>query len=129
MTPPTLTAPVRLTDDHDCDAFTCGEPTLDNWLKRQARRNEEGGASRTYVVCDGLSVVAYYSLANGAVIRSDTPKRIQRNMPDPIPVMVLGRLATDQRYQGQSVAPGRDPPRSSSGRDCRYSGNSGSCHF
>jgi GNAT superfamily N-acetyltransferase len=100
---PKLTAPSRLTDEHNRDAFSCGEPTLDDWLRRQARRNEESGASRTYVVCNGLTVVGYYSLSTGAVIRADAPKRIQRNMPDPIPVMVLGRLATDQRFQGRGI--------------------------
>ncbi|MGI8405749.1 MAG: GNAT family N-acetyltransferase [Thermomicrobiales bacterium] len=107
MNLPTLSAPVRLSAEHDCEAFSCGEPTLDVWLKEQARKNEGRGASRTYAVCHGSTVVGYYCLANGAVDRSDAPKRLQRNMPDPIPVMVLGRLATDQRYQGQGIGKGQ----------------------
>jgi GNAT superfamily N-acetyltransferase len=103
MTRRGLTSPVPLTEAHDLDPFACGVETLDHWLKRQALRNEIGGASRTYVVCDGAAVVAYYCLAAGAVERNDAPKPMQRNMPDPIPVLVLGRLAVDQRYQNRGI--------------------------
>ncbi len=92
-----------LTTDHHVDQFFCGEPTLDGWLQGQANKNEVRGASRTYVVCDGTTVVAYYCLSAGGIARNLAPKRLQRNMPDPIPVMVLGRLATDQRYQGRGI--------------------------
>lgn len=100
-----LSAPVPLTAAHDLASFDCGEPSLDDWLKRRALRNETSGASRTYVVCGppDNTVVAYYCLATGAIARSAAPKAMQRNMPDPIPVMVMGRLATDRRYQGQGI--------------------------
>ena len=98
-----LTAPTPLGDDHDLESFSCGEPTLDDWLRRQARRNEQRGTSRTYVVCDGAAVVGYYCLAASAMVRSEAPKAVQRNVPDPIPVVVLGRLATHHRYQGQGI--------------------------
>lgn len=79
--------------------FDCGVPVLNDWLKRRARRNESGGASRTYVVCVETSVVAYYALAAGAVTHAVAPPPVRRNMPDPIPVIVLGRLAVDRRFQ------------------------------
>lgn len=103
MTAGTISVPLRLTAEHELGPFACGEPSLDDWLKRQALRNEASGASRTYVVCDGNVVVGYYCLAAGAVVRSEAPKPLQRNMPDPIPVMVLGRLAIDLRFQGKGV--------------------------
>lgn len=103
MTGSTLTAPIRLEARHVVNEFSCGVPSLDDWLRRQARKNEERGASRTYVVCDGLTIVGYYCLAASGMVRSEAPKPIQRNMPDPIPVVVIGRLATDQRYQGRGV--------------------------
>ena len=103
MTASGLTAPAPLTVAHDLEPFDCGEPSLDDWLKRRAVKNGVGGASRTYVVCVGATVVGYYSLATGAVTRSDAPKPIQRNMPDPIPVMILGRLAIDRRYQSRGI--------------------------
>lgn len=103
-----LRAPEPIKANHDLNAFASGEPSLDDWLRRRALRNEARGASRTYVVCEQGSerVVAYYCLAAGAVAQSAAPGRVKRNMPDPVPVMVLGRLAVDQRWQGRRVGPG-----------------------
>ena len=103
MTDAGLTAPVRLTAFHNFTEFDCGTPSLNHWLTRQALKNEASGASRTYVVCIDNTVVGYYSLAAGAVVRTEAPKPMQRNMPDPIPVMVLGRLAVDLARQGQGI--------------------------
>jgi GNAT superfamily N-acetyltransferase len=100
-----LRAPEKLSPDHDLSQFQCGEPTLDEWLKKRALLNQESGASRTYVVCTGRRVVAYYALAAGAVAHVDAPGRVRRNMPDPVPVMVIGRLAIDQSMQGQGTGP------------------------
>ena len=69
-------------------------------------QNEASGASRTYVVRAGKRVVGYYSLANGAVTHAGPPGRVRRNMPDPIPVMVLGRLANDKDFQGLGLGKG-----------------------
>jgi GNAT superfamily N-acetyltransferase len=103
MTPAELTAPARIDASHDLTRFDCATPDLNDWLVRQALKNEESGASRTYVVCHGGMVIAYYCLAAGAVNRAEAPKRMQRNMPNPVPVMVLGRLGVDRRYQGQGI--------------------------
>ncbi|HEY8097329.1 MAG TPA: GNAT family N-acetyltransferase [Methylobacter sp.] len=92
-------APAPLTAAHDVTDFKCGETTLDRWLKTKAFRNEERGASRTYVVCVNNRVVAFYCLATGSIASDLAPGRIRRNMPDPIPVMVLGRLAVDLAWQ------------------------------
>ena len=98
-------APEKLSPDHDISQFQSGEPPLDDWLRRRALQNEESGSSRTYVVCIGKRGVAYYALAPGAVAHIDSPGRIRRNMPDPVPVMVIGRLAVDQTVQGQAIGP------------------------
>jgi GNAT superfamily N-acetyltransferase len=98
-----LSPPTRLTTAHVLESFACGVPVLDEWLKRRAALNNESGASRSYVVCQGTVVVGYYCLATGGVTRVTAPGSIRRNMPDPIPVIVLGRLAVDQRFQGQGV--------------------------
>ncbi len=92
--------PEKLTPNHDLSRFQCGEPSLDDWLRRRALRNEENSASRTYVLCAEKRVVGYYALAVGAVAHNDAPGRVRRNMPDPVPVMVIGRLAVDQSIQG-----------------------------
>jgi GNAT superfamily N-acetyltransferase len=98
-----LSAPEKLSQNHDLAQFQCGSPELDDWLRRRALQNEEGGASRTYVVCAGRQVVGYYALASGAVAHTDAPGRVRRNMPNPVPVMVIGRLAIDLRVQGRGI--------------------------
>lgn len=98
-----LQAPERLTPTHVVDDFNSGSQRLDDWLRRRALRNEVEGASRTYVVAQDDRVVAFYCLANGAVLQAGAPGRVRPNMPDPIPVMVLGRLAVDRRFQGQGL--------------------------
>jgi GNAT superfamily N-acetyltransferase len=101
-----LRPPERLTDQHDLTAFDSGVAVLDDWLRRRALANETAGGSRTYVVCSDQPVVGYYALATGAVAQSTATGRTRRNMPDPIPVMVLGRLAVDRAWQGRQIGQG-----------------------
>jgi len=101
-----ISAPEHLTPAHDLSAFDSGVPELDEWLRRRARANEETGASRTYVVGAGGRVVGYYALANGGVAQAGATGRVRRNMADPVPVMVLGRLAVDRAYQGRGIGRG-----------------------
>jgi GNAT superfamily N-acetyltransferase len=96
-------APEHLDAHHDIAAFDSGTPDLDLWLKRRALTNEALGASRTYVVCASGRVVGFYALATGAVAHEAVTGRVRRNMPDPIPVMVLARLAVDRAYQGRGL--------------------------
>lgn len=99
-----LLPPQPMAAEHRLEGFSCGESTLDEWLHRRALINQTSGASRTFVVTDeAQQVVAYYALAAGAVSHQDSPGSVRRNMPDPVPVMVLARLAVDQRLQGQQV--------------------------
>jgi GNAT superfamily N-acetyltransferase len=76
---------------------------MDDWLRKRALANEVTGASRTYVVCAGGRVVGYYELASGGVAQVQAPGRVRRNMPDPVPVMILGRLAVDRIWQGRNL--------------------------
>ncbi|MBX4997063.1 GNAT family N-acetyltransferase [Rhizobium lentis] len=99
----TLSPPAPLADHHELAEFSSGVPELDDWLRRRARANQASGASRTFVVCEANRVVAYYALASGAVRQPEAPGRFRRNMPDPIPVAVLGRLAIDRSYQGRGL--------------------------
>jgi GNAT superfamily N-acetyltransferase len=98
-----LSPPTPLDDTHDVSLFDCGEPSLNDWLLRRALGNQISGASRTFVVCRAGFVVGYYALAAGAVTSSGAPGRLRRNMPDPIPMAVLGRLAVDRGLHGQGV--------------------------
>lgn len=96
-----LIAPQPLTLDHHCTDFSCGEPVLDEWLKHRAMANQVSGASRTFVVADNeRRIYGYYAMAAGAVSHQIATSGVRRNMPDPIPVMVLARLAVDRRAQG-----------------------------
>lgn len=99
----TLSAPQPLAEYHETDGFDSGSALLDDWLRRRARANQASGASRTFVVCDGNRVVGYYALASGAISTESAPSRFRRNMPEPVPVVVLGRLAVDCRYQGRGL--------------------------
>jgi GNAT superfamily N-acetyltransferase len=101
-----LSAPEKLRPDHDLSEFECDEPSLDHWLRQRALQNEERGASRTYVVCAGQQVVGFYALAVGAVAHAEAPGRVRRNMPDPVPVMIIGRLAVHRDFQGRRIGPG-----------------------
>lgn len=98
-----LSAPVALDAVHDLVPFSSGNDALDDWLRRRARANQISGASRTYVVTDGQRVVAYYCLSSGALDLADAPGAVRRNMPDPIPMAILGRLAVDRQWQGKGV--------------------------
>ncbi len=104
--PAEIRQPERLSAKHDVSGFESGEPVLDDWLRRRALKNEASGASRTYVVCAEKKVVGYYTLAVGAVALVEAAGRVRRNMPDPLPVMVLGRLAVDQEYQRRGIGTG-----------------------
>jgi GNAT superfamily N-acetyltransferase len=98
-----LGAPAPLAEEHDLDLFRSGNDALDEWLRRRARANQASGASRTYVAADQGRVVGYYCLASGALDVADAPGAIRRNMPDPIPMAVLGRLAVDHNWQGKGL--------------------------
>jgi GNAT superfamily N-acetyltransferase len=98
-----VTSPRPLDEHHVLDGFDSGVTTLDLWLQRRARANQISGASRTYVVCRGARVVGFYALATGGIDLDSAPGRLRRNMPDPIPCVVLARLAVEGREQGQGL--------------------------
>jgi len=99
-----LRPPAPLGEAHRLDAFDCGVDSLNDWLKRRAHANQVSGASRTYVVTDAEGRVAgYYCLASGALALTQAPGSVRRNMPDPIPMAILGRLAVDRTWQGHGL--------------------------
>ena len=96
-----LTEPQSLTAAHDVADFYCGEPDLDDWLARRALVNQLGGASRSFVVTDAdKRVCGYYALAAGSISHALATGKVKRNMPDPVPAIVLGRLAVAKHAQG-----------------------------
>ena len=103
MTLERLTPPAPIALDHNIADFHSGVASLDEWLQKRALKNEHASASRTYVTCQNGRVVGYYCLSAGAVALADAPKKMARNMPDPIPVLVLGRLAIDLSWQNKGL--------------------------
>jgi GNAT superfamily N-acetyltransferase len=98
-----LSSPILLATDHQLDDFACNVDSLNDWLKKRAYQNQLSGASRTYVVLEGKRVIGYYCLASGALELIDAPTQVRRNMPNPIPVAILGRLAVDKSFQGKGL--------------------------
>jgi GNAT superfamily N-acetyltransferase len=98
-----LSRPEPLAETHDLNDFFSGVSSLDDWLKRRARPNQVSGASRTFILAEERRVIGYYALASGAVTVADSTGRFRRNMPGPIPVAVLGRLAIDRSQQGRGL--------------------------
>jgi GNAT superfamily N-acetyltransferase len=98
-----LRPPEAISHIHDVTVFDCGKPDLNLWLQQRAHL-AEGKSARTMVICEDVHVIGYYCLATGAIERESLPSaKLRRNLPDPIPVVVLGRLAIDRRHQGRGL--------------------------
>lgn len=98
-----LKPPLPITADIGLADFDSGELSLNEWLKKRALKNNAAGASRCFVLCNGKTVIGYYSLSAGAISHETAPKSMRRNMPNPLPVLLLGRLAVDKRYHNKGI--------------------------
>ncbi len=98
-----LSPPAPIAADYKLTNFDCGEPSLNDWLKKRALKNHASGASRCFVISADSRVVGYYSLSAGAISHEAAPKAMRRNMPNPLPILLLGRLAIDQRYHNHGL--------------------------
>ncbi|QEO08783.1 GNAT family N-acetyltransferase [Protaetiibacter larvae] len=97
--------PRSLALDDEVSAFHSGVPSLDDWLTLRAIKNEAAGTSRTFVSIERESgrIAGYYCLSSSSISRVDAGSPLGRNAPDPIPVILIGRLAVDERFTGQGV--------------------------
>ena len=94
----------KLRRDHPVENFDCGREELNRYLVRYAWQNQQAGAAQTYVGIVGEVIVGYHTLAVGHVTLEDAPERLTKGLArHPVPVMLLARLATDRRWQGQGV--------------------------
>lgn len=98
-----LSPPAPISAAHAVNDFNSGEISLDDWLKKRALKNQASGASRCFVVCNDEQVIGYYSLSAGAISHELSPASMRRNMPDPLPVLLLGRLAIDKNYHNKGL--------------------------
>jgi predicted N-acetyltransferase YhbS len=102
-----LTGPSALDTSHVLDEFDCGKGGLNDWLVRHARQSQSSGSAKTYVVTDEQRVVGYFSLTVGQIDTLEAPVRVRKGMGGyPIPVVILARLAVDQRMHGQGIGVG-----------------------
>lgn len=102
-----ISAPAPLTIEHDTSQFVCRHDSLSAWLSKRALANAASGASRTYVVCaPERQVVGYYAMSAGSIAEASVTGRLRRNMPDPLPVIVLGRLAVHTDWAGRGIGSG-----------------------
>lgn len=101
-----LSPPEMLSNSHQLESFSCGEERLDKWLKRRALKNQESDASRTIVVCNENNVIGYYCLCASAIQQEEATGKVKRNMPEPIPTILIGRLAVDRKWQGKGIGKG-----------------------
>jgi GNAT superfamily N-acetyltransferase len=96
-------APRPIRESDDLAKFDSGEPSLDQYLCTRALANHLAGASRCFVTSRDGRVVGFYTLASASVERNSVPGRVRRNMPDPVPVILLSRLAIDSKEQGKCL--------------------------
>jgi GNAT superfamily N-acetyltransferase len=99
-------SPVPLEARHRVGEFSSGVFSLDEWLRRHALQSHRSGGSRVFVtIATDMEVAGYYALAAGAVMPREAGARLVRGLAanQPVPVVLLGRLAVDARHQGQHL--------------------------
>ncbi len=95
---------VALAPDHDIEAFDCGEPARNTWLRARVVKNDQSGDSRTYVAIDGARTAGFYALTVGSILRESLSGALRRNAPDPVSCVLLAQLAVDAHYQRRGLA-------------------------
>ena len=100
-----LNPPILLTPELDLTEFSCGRAALDDWLKTNALQAGSSGTANTFVLLDeNASLIGYYSLLMGSISQIEATERVRKGTGRyPIPVIVVARLAVDQRFQGQGI--------------------------
>ena len=94
----------KLRSDDAVETFDCGQDALNQFLQRHAFNNQRANSAQTYVCCENGMVVGFYSLTVGSVDHSSAPERVVKGLArHPVPVMILARLAVDQKAQGQGL--------------------------
>lgn len=102
-----LRAPELLIEGHDCTGFASGKPPLNQYIKKYALVNQQNDISRTYVATRDGRVVGYYTLAFGSISHEEATPKIMARLPHyPIPVILLARLAVDQKEAGKGLGKG-----------------------
>ncbi len=102
-----LSRPVAISEAHQTTGFDCGVVSLNTWLTQRAPHNHYRGASKVFVSIDEQNIIqGYYSLSAGEMRHEALSRKFRHNMPNPIPVVVLGRLAVNKKAQGKQLGRG-----------------------
>jgi len=92
---------------YDRDAFDCGEPALNEFLRRHARKTHELGGAKTFLAIDdndNKTILGFYSLSPASIAYTRTPEIIKRGLArHDVPGFRLARLAVDRSVQGRSL--------------------------
>lgn len=97
------TAPHKLTRDDVRDGFDSGAHELDEWLLKYAWQNQRAHSATTFVSTVDQQVVGYYAVAVAGIARENAAAEVSKGMPREVPVLLIARLAVDQRFQGRGV--------------------------
>lgn len=100
-----LTKPAPLTPNHKVVGFDCDNQAMNTWLTKWALAAKTARTANTFVVCRGRTVVGYYSLATATIAHDESTSKLRRNSPDPVPAMLLARLAVAKSEQGNGIGP------------------------
>jgi GNAT superfamily N-acetyltransferase len=100
---PDLAAPRAIRPDDDASQFSCGDEVKDQWIRKYAVANHFGGGAKVYVAVSGTRIVGFYALATASIQHSDATPRVSKSMPDPVPAILLGRLAADSKEAGKGL--------------------------
>jgi len=99
-----LSAPEPIAAHHEAEAFSCGKPALDAWLKMRALANQRNGFAVVMVVHEANRVAGFYALAPTAVYPASMPRSLRTGQPpNPVPCLLLGQLATDRQWAGRGL--------------------------
>lgn len=97
----------KLQRTHDIDSFDCGQESLNRYLQRYALVSQRADGAQTYVGASGENIMGYYTLTVGNVAYEDAPERLAKGLSrNPVPIMLLARLAVDLHWQGKNVGSG-----------------------
>lgn len=89
---------------HDRSEFACAEPAYGEWLRTFAGQSRRADTAAIWVIADpAYKVVAYATLSMTGIDLSKAPPALAKQSPDPVPALLIGRLAVDERCEGSGL--------------------------
>ena len=98
-----LGPPRRLVKSDNWADFSSGADELDDWFRRFAWQNQQANNAVTYVLAHHGLILGYYAIASGGIARAGVPAKFAERRPNPIPIILLARLAVDRSVQSRGL--------------------------